>query len=75
MDKIILPIIMAALSLAKNKAQSEQNQINQLNQNRMPMNTTTTPQQPMQSNPLPQQSNGIGNAVSLFSQLYGGFGK
>lgn len=67
---------MAALSLAKNKAQSEQNQINQLNQNRMPMNTTTTPQQmQMQSNPLPQQSNGIGNAISLFSQLYGGFGK
>jgi hypothetical protein len=29
----------------------------------------------MHSNPLPQQSNGIGNAVSLFSQLYGGFGK
>ena len=65
----MLPAILAILSLAQKKAQNEQNTINQLNQNRLGYNG----QQQMSS--LPQQSNGIGNALGTISSIYGSFGK
>ena len=65
----MLPAILAILSLAQKKAQNEQNSINQLNQNRLGYNG----QQQMSS--LPQQSNGIGNALGTISSIYGSFGK
>ena len=66
----MLPLIMAAISLAQKKAQNEQNAINQLNQNRLNYNG-----QQQQMNMLPQQSNGIGNALGSISSIYGSFGK
>lgn len=66
----MIPIILAALSLAQKKAQNEQNAINQLNQNRLNYNG-----QQQQMNMLPQQSNGIGNALGSISSIYGSFGK
>ena len=65
----MLPAILAILSLAQKKAQNEQNSINRLNQNRLGYNG----QQQMSS--LPQQSNGIGNALGTISSIYGSFGK
>lgn len=64
----MLPAIMAILSLAQQKAQNEQNSINQLNQNRLNYNG-------QQMSTLPQQSNGIGNALGTISSVYGSFGK
>ena len=71
----MLPLIMAAISLAQKKAQNEQNAINQLNQKRLNYNG-----QPQQMNMVPQQSNGIGGALGSISsiygtQAYGSFGK
>lgn len=66
----MFPLIMAAISLAQKKAQNEQNAINQLNQNRLNYNG-----QQQQMNMLPQQSNGIGNALGSISSIYGSFGK
>ena len=64
----MFPIIMAALSMAKQKAQNEQDAINQLNSNRVQYNG----QQQQQPNLLPQQSNGLANAFSTISSVYGG---
>lgn len=65
-------IAMAAMSLAQKKAQNEQNDINQLNQNRVGYNGQ--PQMtPMGGNI--NQSNGMGNALSSLSQIYSMFGK
>lgn len=66
----MLPAILAILSLAQKKAQNEQNTINQLNQNRLGYNG-----QQQQMSSLPQQSNGIGNALGTISSIYGSFGK
>jgi len=67
----MFPIIMAALSLAKQKAQNEQDAINQLNSNRVMYNGQQQPQQMMQ-----QPSSGLGNAFSTISSVYGGlFGR
>ena len=61
----MLPMIMAALSLAQKKAQNENNAINQLSQpvkfNGQPQNRQMTP----------MQSNGLGNAMSSISSIYG----
>lgn len=60
----MIPFIMSALSLAQRKAMNDQEQINQLNSGM---------QQP---NMLLQNSNGLGNALSTISSVYGGlFGK
>jgi len=67
----MFPIIMAALSLAKQKAQNEQDAINQLNNNRVQYNGQQQPQQMLQ-----QPSGGLGNALSTISSVYGGlFGR
>lgn len=66
----MLPAIMAILQIAKNKAQSEQNDINNLNNNMVQYNGQQTQQRqmiPMQSN-----SNGLGNALGTFSSIFGG---
>lgn len=66
----MIPLVLAAISLAQKKAQNEQNAINQLNQNRLNYNG-----QQQQTNMLPQQSNGIGSALGTISSIYGAFGK
>lgn len=72
----MIPLIMAALSLAKQKAQNEQDAINQLNNNKVQYNTNGSQMIQQQSNMLPQQSNGLGNAFATISSVYGGlFGK
>lgn len=72
----MIPLIMAALSLAQQKAKNEQDEINQLNSNRVQYNANGSQQIQQQSNMLPQQSNGLGNAFSTISSVYGGlFGK
>lgn len=66
----MLPAIMAILQIAKNKAQSEQNDINNLNNNMVQYNG----QQPQQRQMTPMQSNsnGLGNALGTFSSIFGG---
>lgn len=67
----MFPLIMAALSMAKQKAQNEQDAINQLNSNRVMYNG-----QPQQQQMMQQPSGGLGNAFSTISSVYGGlFGK
>lgn len=67
----MLPLVLAIAQMAQKKAQNEQNEINQLNANRVQYGANN--QQQMQTiNTLPQQSNGIGNAFSTISSVYGG---
>lgn len=67
----MFPLIMAALSMAKQKAQNEQDAINQLNSNRVMYNG-----QPQQQQMMQQPGGGLGNAFSTISSVYGGlFGK
>lgn len=63
----MMPLIMAALSMAQRKANGEQDLINQLNSNKVQYGGMS--QQP---NPMQQQSNGLGNALSTISSVYGG---
>ena len=54
----MLPMIMAAISLAQKKAQNENNAINQLSQ---PVQFNGRPQNRQM---IPMQNNGLGNAMS-----------
>ena len=61
----MLPMIMAAISLAQKKAQSDNNAINQLSQ---PVLFNGQQQnRPM----IPMQNNGLGNAMGSISSIYG----
>ena len=66
----MLPMIMAALSLAQKKAQNENNAINQLSQP-VQFNGQAQNRQmiPMQNNG--SSTNGLGNAMSSISSIYG----
>ena len=61
----MLPMIMAAISLAQKKAQNENNAINQLSQ---PVQFNGQPQSRQM---VPMQNNGLGNAMSSISSIYG----
>jgi hypothetical protein len=61
----MLPMIMAAISLAQKKAQNENNAINQLSQ---PVQFNGQPQNRQM---IPMQNNGFGNAMSSISSIYG----
>ena len=63
----MFPLIMAALSMAKQNAQNQQDTINQLNSNRVMYNG-----QPQQQKMMQQPSGGLGNALSTISSVYGG---
>lgn len=65
----MLPLVLAIAQMAQKKAQNEQNDINQLNQHQVQYGNNQQVMQPMNS--LPQQSNGIGNAFSTISSVYG----
>ena len=62
------PIILTALKLAKDKADSQ----NQFAQN---LNTNPFQQNQPQQNQINQPQQNKQNLFSLFSQIYGGFGK
>ena len=61
----MLPMIMAAISLAQKKAQNENNAINQLSQP-VQFNGQTQNRQM-----IPMQNNGLGNAMGSISSIYG----
>lgn len=61
----MLPMIMAAISLAQKKAQNENNAINQLSQ---PVQFNGQPQNRQM---IPMQNNGLGNALGSISSVYG----
>lgn len=61
----MLPMIMAAISLAQKKAQNENNAINQLSQ---PVQFNGQPQNRQM---IPMQNNGWGNAMGSISSIYG----
>ena len=61
----MLPMIMAALSLAQKKAQNENNAINQLSQ---PVQFNGQAQNRQM---FPMQNNGLGNAMGSISSIYG----
>lgn len=61
----MLPMIMAAISLAQKKAQNENNAINQLSQ---PVQFNGQPQNRQM---IPMHNNGLGNAMSSISSIYG----
>ncbi len=60
-----MPMVLAAISLAQKKAQNENNAINQLSQ---PVQFNGQPQNRQM---IPMQSNGLGNAMSSISSIYG----
>lgn len=62
-------LVMAAMKMAQNKAQNEQNDINYLNNNQVQYGQDPNEHKKQQINMLPQQSNGMGN---LFSSVYSG---
>ena len=66
----MLPMILAAISLAQKKAQNENNAINQLSQP-VQFNGQAQNRQmiPMQNNG--SSTNGLGNAMSSISSIYG----
>ena len=61
----MIPALIAALSLAQKKAQSENNAINQLSQ---PVQFNGQAQKRQM---VPMQNNGLGNALSSISSIYG----
>lgn len=62
----MLPIVMAAISLAQQKAQAQNQAAQQLNQNRVAYNG-----QAQQFNMNPMQSNNLGGALGSISSIYG----
>lgn len=62
----MFPLIMAAISLAQQKAQAQNQAAQQLNQNRVAYNG-----QAQQFNMNPMQSNGLGSALGSISSIYG----
>lgn len=65
--------IMAAMSIAQNRAKAENNEINNLNQNRVAYNQQQQQMIPMRS--AQNSGSGLGNAMSSLSQIYSMFGK
>lgn len=61
----MLPQLMAILSLAQKKGQGQNNFINQLSQ------PVAFNGQAQSRSMLPTQSNGLGNAMSSISSIYG----